>query len=155
MTWTKYTPRGECCTTANCLSPVHAKNLCNLHYRAARRPAEQVNPCGCGCGGLTQYRFLHGHHTRLFTAEEQARRGSSPNNGASKRDKGTADCYRKVDNRHEHRTVAEHGLGRPLNKDEIVHHKNGNKKDKWEQGLGFHGRREILHGLISAAHRAA
>ena len=34
----KYTPRGECCTVEGCGSHVHAKNLCNLHYRAARRP---------------------------------------------------------------------------------------------------------------------
>lgn len=41
----------------------------------------------------------------------------------------TSKWYRKVDNRHEHRTVAEQMLGRPLKKGEIVHHIDSNKRN--------------------------
>jgi hypothetical protein len=95
-------------------------------YRDRRRP--KVNLCGCGCGGLTGYTFVHGHHTRLFTSEEQARRGRQ-NDGSALRDTGVGKSYRKVGQRHEHRTVAEEKLGRPLRKGEIVHHEDDNKRN--------------------------
>lgn len=41
----------------------------------------------------------------------------------------TATWYRKVEGVHEHRTVAEKMLGRPLRKGEIVHHKDNDKRN--------------------------
>ena len=44
-------------------------------------------------------------------------------------DKGEGLTYRKVNGRHEHRTVAEEVLGRPLGKNEVVHHEDLDKRN--------------------------
>lgn len=43
--------------------------------------------------------------------------------------------YRKRMGRHEHRIVAEQMIGRPLRKDEVVHHINSNKRDNRPENL--------------------
>lgn len=43
--------------------------------------------------------------------------------------------YRKLYGRHEHRVIAERLLGRPLKKGEIVHHKDGDKRNNTPSNL--------------------
>ena len=42
-------------------------------------------------------------------------------------DKGEGKAYKKIHGRHAHRVVAEEKIGRPLEKGEVVHHKDENK----------------------------
>lgn len=140
------------CKVEDCGSLVRASGLCNKHYHVKRQEAKR-KPCACGCGELTSYTYKHGHHTKLFSSEEQSRRGRM-NTGDKQRDKGTGKSYRKVRRRHEHRTVAEAMLGRPLIKGEIVHHKNHNKRDNRPENLEVMNRsqhiKEHLPAMIQA-----
>ena len=62
------------CSFENCNSPIRCKGVCNKHYHTIKQ-LEKRKPCACGCGEMTSYTYKHGHHTRMFSSEEQSRRG--------------------------------------------------------------------------------
>lgn len=134
------------CSVVGCFGRAVARGICNAHYHDYRR-SKKMKPCACGCGEQTSHTFKWGHHTRLFTSEEQSRRGRQ-NDGSALRDRGTADWYRKVGQRHEHRTVMERKLGRPLSPSEIVHHKDENKKNNKPWNLELMTRAEHMQHHI-------
>lgn len=144
------------CTVAGCTTTVRCVGLCNKHYHVLKQ-SRKLKPCACGCGELTAYTFKHGHHTRQFSSEEQSRRGRM-NDGKALRDSGKGVTYRKVRQRHEHRAVAEQVIGRPLHTDEIVHHKNGDKRDNRHENLEVMTRAEHIaihrNDLIEGNRRA-
>lgn len=75
-------------------------------------------------------------------------RETAQRRGDAQRGRGTK-WYVKRNGRHEHRLVAEQMLGRPLEKGEIVHHRDGNKKNNDPSNLavmtqGMHMRE---HGI--------
>lgn len=90
--------------------------------------------CECGCGGIALRRFVNGHNVRILPPEEQQRRGRL-NTGAALLDSGLQLTYRKVGQRHEHRTVAEQKIGRPLLPGEVVHHIDGNHRNNAPENL--------------------
>ncbi len=132
------------CGHPECTAPIHSRRLCNLHYRRVLAKEQRVKPCGCGCGEFTNKSFVWGHHTRLFSNEEQKRRAAF-NDGSAMRDTGEGKTYRKMMGRHEHRRVAEQMAGRPLTFDDVVHHKNGNKRDNRPENLELTTRTEHIN----------
>lgn len=70
------------------------------------------------------------YNQNVFNHGEYKRRNSE-----AKRRRGSGKGYTKIDGRHAHRVVAEEMLGRPLTSGEIVHHKDGDKRNNRPDNL--------------------
>lgn len=128
-----------------CGAAAHGRGLCRRHYLAAKRHDTRLDPalwiagepCSVdGCQRMRRTRGLCGMHEQRFrrhgdplavTPEEVRRFNLHVAHAA--RALRQSHTYPKIMGRHAHRVVAEAKLGRPLERDEVVHHRNGMKDD--------------------------
>lgn len=143
--------RRETIICANCDAsfpqgkPSEKRKYCSQEcYKAVRRAGQpQPEPRSCQqCGKSFQPTFKR--RNRKFCSLECQRTSCLENTpetnaelsrrtaavrGNTLRGRGEGKTYRKLHGRHEHRVVAEQMLGRPLTSSEVVHHRDGNKRN--------------------------
>lgn len=140
------------------------RNANRKHYRKHNYTGKykvkiKNNFCICGCNKKTAKTFKRGHNLKLFPKPENLKDFVKGKKGLKHpRYKGRYydnDGYgnifmpvkknaKKSGHILEHRLMMETFLGRELNKNEVVHHKNGNKKDNTYRNLQLMTRSE--HG---------
>lgn len=99
-------PVAKKCCVEGCANTIEkgAKGMCGMHAQRVRRYGDPN-----------------------YVTPEAQRRANSRAAMLARIDEVKPTTYRKLHGRHEHRVIAEQMLGRPLQRNEIVHHIDGNK----------------------------
>lgn len=84
------------------------------------------------CGKHFQRYKRHGDPTKITSESERAMKSRLSN---LEKNKAKTSTYKKFYGRHEHRVIGEQIAGRPLQKDEHVHHVDGNKHNNHPSNL--------------------
>lgn len=143
------------CLVEDCNRNAICHGMCDKHYRRVlkhgdvnhTRPDLKAKPRPCHTCGIE---FTPSRKRKEARFCSKSCIGKSPEGkaraikmgkdnavkiGNALRNRGNGKSYRKYMTRHEHRIVAESMLGRPLIKGEIVHHKDGNKRNNDPKNL--------------------
>ncbi len=120
----RYLP-GEICSAPGCDRRPEDISLCDKHAQRFRRYGD-VN---------------------YLTPESE--RAASQRTSQLKRFEGISTHYRKFHGRHEHRVVMEAHLGRPLAEGEIVHHRDGNRRNNAIENLQVMTQSDHMKGHLA------
>ena len=156
------------CSFEGCGRDAVCHEMCDKHYRRVLKHGDvnhvrpdlkpQPRPCVI-CGKIFTPPKRHGatHCSKSCTAKEPHNivrcsvmgKEYATEIGIALRDRGEGKTYRKYMNRHEHRVVAESILGRPLVKGEVIHHKDGKKRNNSPDNISIttQGQHMKEHGL--------
>lgn len=113
--------------------------------------------CACGCGELRQAigsdgrhrRFIYGHYMKISRGEKNPHwRG-----GKYLDDRGYIRFSSTRHGKREHVVVMEDYLGRPLEENEVVHHKNGNRSDNRIENLELMASNGLHLSTYHSGHR--
>lgn len=124
----------------HCGSAVVGYGLCSKHWQEKKRRDQGIKPKGGVCSVKDCEKIIHAkglcnNHWQIM------RRSGSPTgyqrsrNGSGADRNGYRVCSVNGKQVLEHRIVMERMIGRPLRKDESVHHKNGVRHDNRERNL--------------------